>query len=447
MDKKEKILFVSNQKEKDRKIKYDEKDEDISKRELDATPDKEIISRKSFAVWLALSFLASAFLGGFFGFLAGNISAEKKLESGQDQVIEKDQKTVDIKTNLLEEDAAVVNAVESASPAVVSIIVTKDVPKLDSFFFNPFFNDPFFNPFGYQQENESEMEKREIGGGTGFIVDPEGYIITNKHVVDDETADYTVMMNDGSKLEASVLATDSYFDIAVIKVEGNNLPVVELGDSEKLKIGQTVIAIGNSLGEFRNTVSKGIISGLKRNVDAGDGRGRTETLEAVIQTDAAINPGNSGGPLLDLSGKVIGINVAMAQGAENIGFSIPVNEVKDIYQSVKTTGKIARPYIGVRYMIITDEFSKENNLSVDYGALIVRGERITDLAVIPGSPADKAGLLENDIILEVDGVKINEENDLSRIVRRKKVGDTLRLKILSKGKEKEVALVLEEADN
>jgi serine protease Do len=243
------------------------------------------------------------------------------------------------------------------------------------------------------------------------------------------------------------LATDSYFDIAVIKVEGNNLPVVELGDSEKLKIGQTVIAIGNSLGEFRNTVSKGIISGLKRNVDAGDGRGRTETLEAVIQTDAAINPGNSGGPLLDLSGKVIGINVAMAQGAENIGFSIPVNEVKDIYQSVKTTGKIARPYIGVRYMIITDEFSKENNLSVDYGALIVRGERITDLAVIPGSPADKAGLLENDIILEVDGVKINEENDLSRIVRRKKVGDTLRLKILSKGKEKEVALVLEEADN
>lgn len=393
---------------------------------------------------LIFSILASSVLGGLFGFLAGNFST-KNIKNDNEQKSKQIQAIEEM--NLVQEDSAVINAVESASPAVVSIIVTKDMPKLDSFFFDPFSSDPFFNPFGFRQEDQPvpETEKREIGGGTGFIVDSNGFIITNNHVVNDEEAEYTVMMNDGSKLDAKVLAKDSYFDLAIIKVEKNNLPTVKLGNSESLKIGQTVIAIGNSLGEFRNTVSKGIISGLKRNIDAGDGTGKVEALDEVIQTDAAINPGNSGGPLLNLKGEVIGVNVAMAQGAENIAFSIPINEANKIYKSVKETGKIARPYLGVRYLLINKEIQKQNNLSVDYGALILRGQNPGDLAVIPGSPADKSGLVENDIILEIDEIKINQENDLAKIIRRHGVKDKVRLKILSKGKEKMTDLILEEA--
>ena len=351
--------------------------------------------------------------------------------------------------DLKEEDSSVVKAVENVSPAVVSIIVTKDVPKLDSYFLNPFFNDPFFDPFGVDnspsQKNDSGTEKREIGGGTGFIVSSDGYIITNRHVVSDKEAEYTVMVNDGTKKEAKVLAIDSFLDIAIIKIDQNNLPYVNFGDSDSLKIGQTVIAIGNSLGEFRNTVSKGIISGLKRNVSAGDGMGETELLEEVIQTDAAINPGNSGGPLLDINGRVIGVNVAMAQGAENIGFSIPVNQIKKIYDSVKETGKISRPYLGIRYLVINDQIKEENKLPYNYGALVVRGEKMTDLAVVPGSPADKAGLAENDIILEIDGEKITQDNDLAKIVRKKEVGEEITMEVWSKGSEKVVKVVLGES--
>jgi len=219
---------------------------------------------------------------------------------------------------------------------------------------------------------------------------------------------------------------------------------LELADSGNLKIGQTVIAIGNSLGEFRNTVSKGIISGLKRNVTAGDGFGQAETLSEVIQTDAAINPGNSGGPLLNISGQVIGVNVAMAQGAENIGFALPINIVKKGIESVKSKGKIVQPYIGVRYIPITEEIKKANNLPYGYGALVLRGQKVTDFAVVPGSPADKAGLTENDIILEINGVKIDEKNLLSDQIAKSNVGDTINLKIWHKGEEKTVQVKLEE---
>ena len=294
------------------------------------------------------------------------------------------------------------------------------------------------------QYRQNGTQKQEIGGGTGFIVSEKGLILTNKHVVEDEEAEYTVLMNDGNKLSAKVLARDPVNDIAVLKIEGNNLPVVKLGNSDSMKIGQSVIAIGNALGEFRNTVSSGIVSGLQRSITASSGFGQSETLEGVIQTDAAINQGNSGGPLLNLRGEVIGINVAIIQGAQNIGFSLPINLAKKDLEQVEKSGKISYPYLGVRYIPVNPDLAKKNNLSVDYGALVARGETQEDLAVVPGSPADKAGIAENDIILEVNGIKINEKNSLSDLIQKYNAGDTVDLKVLHKGEEKYMKAVLEE---
>lgn len=243
---------------------------------------------------------------------------------------------------------------------------------------------------------------------------------------------------------AKVLAKDPINDVAVIKIEGSDYATLNFGDSDSLKIGQTAIAIGNSLGEFSNTVSKGIISGLKRNLTAGGGTGEAEQLKNIIQTDAAINPGNSGGPLLNISGDIIGINVAMAQGAQNIGFAIPSNQIKKIVDQVQKTGKISTPYLGVRYIPIDEAIQKENDLPFGYGVLVVRGQKITDFAVVPGSPADKAGLVENDILLEINGTKIDSENSLTDIIAKFNVGDTVSLKIWHKGETKNISVALAE---
>lgn len=345
-------------------------------------------------------------------------------------------------------DLSLIGAIKKVSPAVVSIIISKDLPKVK--YYNPFGDDPFFQQFFGQnyntpQDSGRENQKQEIGGGSGFIVSSDGLIVTNKHVVSDKAADYTVLLNDGEKkYPAKVLALDPANDLAIIKIDAKNLPTVALGDSSGLEVGQSVITIGNALGEFRNTAGAGIISGLSRSITAGGAGTGSEQLTNIIQTDATINPGNSGGPLVNLRGEVIGVNVAMAQGAENIGFSIPINDAKKAINDVKTTGRIVSPYIGVRYVLINDEIKSKNNLSVDYGALIARGNTIGDLAVIPGSPADKAGILENDIILEVDKVKINSDNPLANVVSKYSVGDELNLKILSKGKEKTIKVKLEE---
>ncbi len=205
-----------------------------------------------------------------------------------------------------------------------------------------------------------------------------------------------------------------------------------------------MIAIGNSLGEFSNTVSKGIVSGLKRNLTASGGMGQSETLSNIIQTDAAINPGNSGGPLLDINGEVIGINVAMAQGAQNIGFAIPSNQIKKVIDQVKTTGKITAPYLGVRYIPVDSQVKQKINFPFDYGVLVVRGDTVTDFAVIPGSPADKAGIVENDVILEVDGTKIDSSNGLADLISKHNVGDTITLKVWHKGDVKDVQVQLAE---
>ncbi|MFA6992606.1 MAG: trypsin-like peptidase domain-containing protein [Candidatus Gracilibacteria bacterium] len=354
--------------------------------------------------------------------------------------------------DFISEEDLIINAVEKASPAVVSIIITKDVPVLEQYYedygspFSDFFGDPSMNFQIPQYRDSGETEKQEIGGGSGFIVSSDGYVITNKHVVDDEEADYTVFTTDGKEYIAKVIDKDALNDIAVLKIEGENFPYLEFGDSEGLKAGQTVIAIGNPLLEFNNSVSVGVISGLLRSITAGTTvYGETEYLEGIIQTDAAINPGNSGGPLLDINGKVIGVNVAVADG-ENIGFSIPANLVKDIVDSVKEHGKIIRPFLGIRYVQITESFKEKNSLEFDYGVLVLRGETAEDLAVIPGSPADKAGLVENDIILEVDGKKLDGSTSLAKMISTKKVGDELKLKILHKGEEKEVTVKLEESE-
>ncbi len=341
------------------------------------------------------------------------------------------------------EDNVVADLVEQTSPGVVSIVISKDVPKVRSFFGNPF-GFPFSDPFGTDGNGAGQTQKQRVGSGSGFFVSADGLIVTNKHVVSDEQAEYTVISGDGTEYPAKVLARDPSNDIALIKIEGNNFPVLPLGDSDRIRVGETIIAIGNPLGEFENSVSRGIISGLKRSLEAGSGRGDSEHLSGIIQIDAAINPGNSGGPLLNLSGEVVGVNVAMAQGAENIGFSLPINQVKRIVEQVRTTGKMSFPYLGVRTITLNEELKKKTNLPFDYGALVLRGETMTDFAVVPGSPADKAGIVENDILLEINGQRIDEEHSLISFMGQYAVGDVITVKVWHKGETKDIQVRLEE---
>jgi serine protease Do len=332
--------------------------------------------------------------------------------------------------------------VKQASPAVASIIVSKYVPIYEQGYYNPFGeNSPFDIRIPIIKEKGKKLQ--EVGGGTGFIVSSDGLIATNKHVVLDDEAEYTVLTNDGKKYSAKVVDRDPLQDIAIIKINADNLPILNLGNSDNLEIGQTVIAIGNALGEFRNTVSSGIISGLLRTITAGGG-GISEQLEDIIQTDAAINPGNSGGPLLNLYGEVIGMNTAVVQGAENIGFAVPINKVKRDIVDIKTKGKIIYAFLGVRYVLVTKAIAETNKLPVDYGALITKGDNPNEPAIALNSAADKAGLKEGDIILELNGTKIDETNSLAKLISKYRPGDTVVLKILRDGKEMMINAVLGE---
>jgi serine protease Do len=360
----------------------------------------------------------------------------------------------DTKVTSFSQDSFVIDAVKKTNPAVISIIISQQVPKYETYIDSNQQTNPFGDmfpgfDFSIPQYRQNGTEKKDVGGGSGFFVAGDGLIVTNKHVVDQKNAEYTVFTNDGKKHTAKVIARDPILDIALIKIDppaGVGYPFLALGDSDALSVGQSVIAIGNALGEYRNTVSVGVVSGLARSITAGDSLGgSSEVLDHVIQTDAAINPGNSGGPLLDLSGNVIGVNVAVAQGSQSIGFALPINSVKSAIESVKSTGKIIRPYIGIRYVPVTAELKDKNNLTVDYGVLVKTGATASELAVIPGSPADKAGIVENDIILEVDGVKIDDKTDFASVIRGKSIGQVINLKILHKGAEKNVSVTLEAA--
>ncbi len=256
-------------------------------------------------------------------------------------------------------------------------------------------------------------------------------------------ATYTVILPNGKSYPAQVLARDPVLDVALIKISGNNFPYLTFGNSDTLNIGQSVVAIGNALAQYKNTVSSGIISGLSRTITAGDGMGMTEQLDKVIQTDAAINPGNSGGPLIDRYGLVVGVNVAVAQNGQSIGFALPANSVKRVVDSVKKTGNIVRPYVGIRFVPITKELKEKNKLAYDYGILVQKGGTDADLAVIPGSPADKAGIVENDIVLSIDGDDITNDKSFANIIRDKQVGAKIKLRVFSKGTEKNIILKLE----
>ena len=400
---------------------------------------------------LLVCVLISSLVGGIFGFISGSMSGVllQKINPKLKNPVDQKQDVQVIKEKVVAEDSIIINMVEKSSPAVVSIIISKDISKMRNLFQSPFndFFDPFgdlFNNNGNQTDQNVPTEKTKIGGGTGFFINSTGMIVTNRHVVEDTRADYLVITSDGKEYPAKVLARDPIRDFAVIKIEGDNFPVLETGDSDALKVGQTVIAIGNSLGEFSNTVSKGIISGLKRNLVAGSGFGQTEKLTNIIQTDAAINPGNSGGPLLNINGQIVGINVAIAQGAQSVGFTIPINQVKKIINQVETKGKISVPFLGVRYVLINQEMQKANNLEFDYGAMVLRGEKLSDLAVVPGSPADKAGIVEGDIILEINGTKIDDSNNIADMIAKSNVGDEIDLKIQHKGAIKDKKIILEE---
>ncbi|MEK7599063.1 MAG: trypsin-like peptidase domain-containing protein [Patescibacteria group bacterium] len=342
--------------------------------------------------------------------------------------------------------------VEETLPAVASIIASKDVPVIERYFVDPWKNDDFFRQFvplelmpelQVPQFRQKGTQNQQISSGTGFFVSSDGFLITNKHVVEDPEADYTVLMNDGRKLKAKVLARDSVQDVAILKIEGSNFSFIKLGDSDKIKIGQTVIAIGNVLGEFQNTVSVGVISGLRRSIIASGAASGPELLPEVIQTDAAINRGNSGGPLLDLAGRAIGINTAVAAGAENVGFTLPINSIKKAIADVKEFGKISHAFLGVRYQIITPEVKAEKKLATDYGALLIAGDS-GEAVVFKDSPAEKAGLKAGDIILEFDGKRINQDNTLAKILSQKSAGQKVKLKVFKDGRESIIELELAE---
>ncbi|MDD5040366.1 MAG: trypsin-like peptidase domain-containing protein [Patescibacteria group bacterium] len=393
------------------------------------------LSGAVFAAWMATDQDAAAWVReNVFG---SEESANSSVKAAAQSVL-----AGDIKSITVQENSATIDVVKKASPAVVSIVISQDLSKIYGMTGSGQFP---FNIFGTPSDQQESQGMQQVGAGTGFIVSADGMILTNKHVVSTEGAEYTVVMNDQTEYTATVIDEDPFNDIALIKIDANNLPVVQLGDSDALQIGQTVIAIGNSLGQYQNTVTRGVVSGLSRTINASDGQGSAETLEDIIQTDASINSGNSGGPLLNLDGQVIGINTAISREGQLIGFAIPINQAKKAIASVEEFGKIVRPYLGVRYIIINEEIAKQNNLSVNYGALIVRGDSVGELAIVSGSPADKAGLVENDIILEIDGQRIDDDHSLAGELQKYDPGDVVSLKIMHDGEEKSIQATLEEA--
>lgn len=334
------------------------------------------------------------------------------------------------KTTVVYEESALINAIEKALPSVVTIGISKTTTTGDFFEIDPF---DFFSPFKRRHGRKQKIEKNI---GSGFIISENGLIVTNKHVVSDEDASYQILTSDDKKYEVKKIYRDPLNDLAIIKIEASNLKPITLGDSTNLKLGQLVIAIGTPLGEFKNTVTAGIISGLGRGITAGSPfENYVERLDNVIQTDAAINPGNSGGPLINSRGEAIGVNTAISQEGQNIGFAIPINVVKELIKNFhQAGGKIERAFLGIRYKMIDRQTAILND--IPEGAYIIQ--------VVENSPAEKANLQEGDIIIEFDGKKVKGDDDqnLQKMIAQKKPGDKVRLKIWREEKimEKEVTL-------
>jgi S1-C subfamily serine protease len=332
---------------------------------------------------------------------------------------------------IISEESVVIEVVEKASPSVVSVGLERERQVLDPF------GSPF-DPFGFfgDQPFRRRTQHEEASIATGFVIDKSGLIVTNKHVVTDLKAKYNVVTADGKKLEVEKVYRDPENDLAILKVSGDNLQPLPLGDSDNLKLGQFVIAIGNALGEFPNSVTTGVVSGLGRAVVAGDPfGGYQQRLDNLIQTDAAINPGNSGGPLLNSAGQVIGINAATTQGAQNIGFAIPINVIKESIKEFNDTGKFSRAFLGVRYRQIGRRLALLND--VPEGAFVVE--------VVPNSPADKAGIKADDIITSLAGDKVSEENPLADLIKKHKPGEKVDVKVFRGEKEISLQAKLQES--
>lgn len=284
----------------------------------------------------------------------------------------------------------------------------------------------------------------QVGGGSGFIVDPDGLIMTNKHVVNEPDAEYTVILSDGRTFAAKILSRDPINDVAILKIPAKGLPCLRLGDASRLQLGQSLIAIGNALGIFRNTVSVGIVSGLSRAITAqADPDAPAQEMRGLIQTDAAINPGNSGGPIVDRNGRVVGVNAAIVSGAQSIGFAIPVNAARRDLDDLRRWGRIRRPLLGLRYIMIDNDLKAKMKLSVDYGALVLP-ESPHDAAVVPGSPAAKAGIKEMDIVLEMNGARLDHDHPIQDYLEDMNVGDEVHLVVLRGGRQFPVKLTLTE---
>ncbi len=315
------------------------------------------------------------------------------------------------KREVVQEESSIVSVVDTVSPSVVSIVVKTTG----------------FSPLSGPAVSES-------GIGTGFIVSVNGLIVTNSHVVDDPTGEYSVVLKDGTTYEVSKVHLDEFSDLAILEISARNLPVVTFGDSEGLKVGQTAIAIGNALGKYQNTVTVGVISGIARELRASGGLGDSKVYEDAIQTDAALNPGNSGGPLLNSAGDVVGINVATTFGAENISFAIPVNNLKPILESFLKEGKIVKAYLGVSYTVISKELAAIRSLPE--GAFVS--------SVLNNSPAKKAGIVRGDIIKKLDGKDVNSQVSLGKLVSQKKPGDKVDMVMDRDGKEVKLNVTLEQ---
>lgn len=339
----------------------------------------------------------------------------------QEKSIEKDRVKVQ------NEESVVIDAVKEVGPSVVTIVEDLPIQTRES---------PF-SIFGFDVPTETDPEPRSIG--SGFIVTKDGLVVTNKHVVSDTTAKYQILTSTDKTYNVERIYRDPLNDVAILKVAGINLKPVKLGESSGLVVGQFVIAIGTALGEFRNTVTTGVISGLGRGITAGSSfQGFAEELDNVIQTDAAINPGNSGGPLLNSSAEVIGVNTAVASGGQNIGFALPINVIKDSLDNFNKTGQFNRAFLGISYRILNNALASQNNLTA--GAYIQN--------IISGSPAEKAGLLAGDVITKIDGREIEEGKfEISSAVSRKKIGDSLTLTVWRDGQIREITATLGSSPN
>ena len=316
---------------------------------------------------------------------------------------------------VLQEGEVVADVAKKVGPSVVSVA-----------------SEGAANRFGIARES----------AGTGVIISKDGYVMTNKHVLGDNAQSVDILLSDGTSYEdVRIVGRDPLNDLAFLKINGvNNLPAAKIGDSNKVEVGQKMVAIGNALGEFQNSVTSGIISGIGRPLSASDGTETgIESLEGLLQTDAAINPGNSGGPLVNLNGEVIGINTAIAGDAEGIGFAIPVNSAKGLIKTVTAHGKVERAYIGVQYITLDAEAAKALKVERKNGAYVYveNGN-----GVISGSPADKAGVKNRDIITKVNGVDISQRNGLSALISQFIPGEQIELSIVRDGKEQTLQVTL-----